>query len=39
MLTISKKSRELTIGHKIDAIKANDKVSYCVYDAGYLSTT
>ena len=26
-------------GHKIDAIKANDKVSYCVYDAGYLSTT
>ena len=22
-------------GHKIDAIKANDKVSYCVYDAGY----
>lgn len=26
-------------GHKIDVIKANDKVSYCVYDAGYLSTT
>ena len=23
------------VGHKIDAIKANDKVSYCVYDAGY----
>jgi hypothetical protein len=22
-------------GHKIDAIKATDKVSYCVYDAGY----
>lgn len=22
-------------GHKIDAITANDKVSYCVYDAGY----
>ena len=22
-------------GHKIDAIKANDKVGYCVYDAGY----
>jgi hypothetical protein len=22
-------------GHKIDVIKANDKVSYCVYDAGY----
>lgn len=22
-------------GHKIDAIRANDKVSYCVYDEGY----
>lgn len=22
-------------GHKIDAIKASDKVSYCVYDEGY----
>ncbi len=22
-------------GHKIDAIKACDKVSYCVYDEGY----
>ena len=22
-------------GHKIDAIRANDKVSYCVYDKGY----
>ena len=24
------------IGHRIDAIKRNDKVSYCVYDEGYL---
>ena len=23
------------VGHKIDAIKANDKVSFCVYDQGY----
>lgn len=23
------------VGHKIDAIKANDKVSFCVYDKGY----
>ena len=23
------------IGHKIDALKAHDKVSYCVYDEGY----
>ena len=23
------------IGHRIDAIKRNDKVSYCVYDEGY----
>ena len=22
-------------GHKIDAIRANDKVSYCVYDSGF----
>lgn len=22
-------------GHKVDAIKANDKVSFCVYDEGY----
>ena len=22
-------------GHKLDAIRANNKVSYCVYDAGY----
>ena len=22
-------------GHKIDAIRKSDKVSYCVYDAGY----
>ena len=22
-------------GHKIDAIKANDKVSFCVYDSGF----
>ena len=24
------------LGHKIDAIKANDKVSFCVYDKGVL---
>ena len=23
------------VGHKLDAIKANDKVSFCVYDKGY----
>ena len=22
-------------GHRVDAVKAHDKVSYCVYDAGY----
>lgn len=22
-------------GHKVDAVKANDKVSFCVYDEGY----